>query len=287
MKLFERKKYRIKPEWVFNQNGNLWRFVFGGKEFIAGETRDLEEKKLYLFTFDVQTGKEFLKNFLFEDGNYWISIEGATTEILYLHRFEKPELPYHKNIIAIDIRTGNRLWENEDYQYYFSTEDKLFGIKQKFEKAELVEIDVTDGRVIREISEEEYAEILEMKRKSDDDLYTEFYNYPKSVSQHPPDEIAGEIICKTVTNAEGEIEYIIKDGKLFFNYYKPADIDTRDITRKYYKNIFCIYDVLSGEKQYEDILNERSSFNVPDNFFCKDNFLYYLREKKDIVAIKL
>jgi hypothetical protein len=287
MKLFERKKYKIKPEWVFNQKGNLWKFVFGGNGFIAGETRDLEEKKLYLFTLEIQTGKKFLKEFLFEEGNYWISIEGATSGILYLHRFEKPELPYHKNIIAIDLKTGKKLWENEEYQYYFSTEESLFGLKQKFEKADLVEINVNDGRVKRNISEEEYAEILDMKRKSDDDLYTEYYNYPKPVSQYPPDGNAANIINEAVSNTEGEIEYIINDNKLFFNYYKPANIDTKDLTRKYYKNIFCAYDLQSGEKLYEDVLNERSSFNVPDNFFCKDNFLYYLREKKDIVAIKI
>jgi len=287
MRLFERNKYKIKPEWVFEQRGNLWKFIFGGKDFIAGETRDLEEKKLYLFTLEIHTGKKLLKDFAFEDGNYWISIEGASTHILYLHRFEKPELPYHKNIIALDLRTGKKLWENEEFQYFFSTEENLFGIKQKFEKTDLVEINISDGKVIRQITDEEYPDIIELKRKSDDDLYTEYYDYPKSVSQYPPENTESVIIDEEVSNAEGEIEYITKEGKLFFNYYKPAEIDIKDITRKYYKNVFCIFDTATGEKLYEDVLNDRSSFNVPDNFFCKDNFLYYLREKKNIVAIKL
>lgn len=287
MKLFERNKYKIKPEWIFNQSGNLWKFIFGGKDFIAGETRDLEAKKLYLFTLEIRTGKKYLKDFLFEDGNYWISIEGASSKILYLHRFEKPELPYHKNIIAIDLKTGKTLWENKDYQYFFSTEDKLFGIKAKFEKADLVEINITDGKVIRMISEEEYSAVLDMKRKTDDDLYTEYYDYPKPVSQFAPESKTGKIITEEAKNAEGEIEYIHKNGKLFFNYYIPAEVNIKDLTRKFYKNIFCIYDVESGKKLYDDVLNNNSSFSVPDNFFCKDDYLYYLREKKDIVAIKI
>ncbi|MEI7483792.1 MAG: DUF4905 domain-containing protein [Ignavibacteriota bacterium] len=287
MKLFERNKYKIKPEWVFNQSGNLWKFIFGGKDFIAGETRDLEAKKLYLFTLEIATGKKFLKDFLFEEGNYWVSTEGASTKILYLHRFEKPELPYHKNIIALDLRTGKTLWENENYEYFFSTEDKLFGIKAMFGKADLVEINTADGKVIRMITEEEYADVLDMKKKTDDDLYTEYYDYPKPVSAFPPENNSGPIITDEIKNAEGEIEYILKNGKLFFNYYVPADINIKDLTRKYYKNIFCIYDVESREKLYEDVLNNSSSFNVPDNFFCKDDYLYYLREKKDIVAIKI
>lgn len=287
MKLFDRQKNKIKPEWVFNQSGNLWKFIFGGKDFIAGETRDLEAKKLYLFTLEIRTGKNHLKDFTFEEGNYWVSVEGASTKILYLHRFEKPELPYHKNIIAIDLKTGKTLWENEEYQYFFSTEDKLFGIKAKFEKADLVEINTADGKVIRMITEEEYSDILDMKRKTDDDLYTEYYDYPKPVSTFPPEDKSGTLLSKMIKNSEGEIEYILKNCKLFFNYYVPADINIKDLTKKYYKNIFCIYDVESGEKLYEDILNKSSSFNVPDNFFCKDDYLYYLREKKDIVAIKI
>ena len=287
MKLFDRNKGNIKQEWVFNQKGNLWKFIFGGKDFIAGETRDLENKILYLFSIEIKTGKKFIKDFMFEEGNYWISTEGATSEILYLHRFEKPELPYHKNIIALDIRTGRKLWENEEYQYFFSTEDRLFGIKTKFEKADLAEINKADGKVIRMIPDEEYNDIIDMKRKTDEDLYTEYYNYPKPVSQFTPDSEVAEIISENVKNTEGEIEYIEKNGKLFFNYYVPADVNIKDLTRKYYKNIFCIYEVESRNKIYEDILNNSSSFNVPDNFFCKDDYLYYLREKKDIVAIKI
>ena len=97
MKIFNRNKNALKPSWVFSQNGNLWKFIFGGNDFIAGETRDLEKRLLYLFSVRITDGKKFMSDFLFENGNYWISVEGATSKILYLNRFEKPELPYQHN----------------------------------------------------------------------------------------------------------------------------------------------------------------------------------------------
>lgn len=287
MKIFERNKNKIKPAWIFNQKGNLWKFIFGGNDFIVGETRDIDKKLLYLFTIDINSGKKLLTDFLFEEGNYWVSIEGASPKIIYLNRFENPELPYHKNIIAIDIFNGNKIWENEEYQFFFSTEDNIFGIKQKFDKPEIVEINNLNGSVLKVFKEDEYVSLLDLKRKSDKDLYSEFYDYPKSINQFPVDNHLKEILQKETVDSNGDIEYIIKNDNLFFNYYRYSSTDTKDISRKYYKNTFCVFNTKTGEKIYQDTLNEKSGFNVPDNFFSKDKHVYYLREKKDLVALKI
>jgi len=52
----------LKTLWNFSQKGNLWRFFFAGKDTIVGETRDNEEKIVYFFSLDANTGKTFLKN---------------------------------------------------------------------------------------------------------------------------------------------------------------------------------------------------------------------------------
>jgi hypothetical protein len=71
-----------------------------------------------------------------------------------------------------------------------------------------------------------------------------------------------------------------------FNYYEPISLpDSR--SKKTYTNRFCVYNIFNGEKLYEDIMNKSSSYNVPDNFFVKDDNLYYLKEKKELIAINL
>ena len=285
MKIFDRNK--LKPAWIFNQNGNLWKFVFGGKDFIAGETRDIEKRTLYLFSLNIIDGKRYLSDFLFEEGNYWVSIEGASSKILYLNRFEKPELPYHKNIIALDLTSGNKLWENEEYQYFFSTEEKLFGMKQKFDKTEVAEIDTSNGNITKVFSDTEYPALLELKRNSDDDLFNEQTDYPVSFAKFTPEDHIISIINSEIDSFVGDTEYMIKGNYLLFNYYKESGIDYKDINRKFYVNTFCVYDIPEKKKIYSDILNQQSSYNVPDNFFSRNSFVYYLREKKDIVALKL
>jgi len=284
---FLKKKNKLKPGWIFSQNGNLWRFIFGGENLIVGETRDLTKRVVYFFVIDISSGKTYLKNFLFEDGNYWISIEGATSEIVFLHRYDKPELPYHKNIIALDINTGEKLWENEKYLYLFNTTENLYGIKQNFESYEIVELNLKDGSVKSVIPPEEHSGIYEI-RNSVEDLQHEFSDYPVKY-ESVKDENISSIILNETKNIEykGEIEYLLKENYLIFNYYVPAGIDLKDLNRKYYENRLRIFDINTGEILYSDILNAKSTYNVPDNFFTKNNYLFYLREKKEIVFIEL
>ena len=295
MKSYGVFKNRVKPGWVFSQNGNMWRFVFAGRNAIAGETRDTEKNILYIFALNTIKGNTYIKNYLFENGNYRIAIEGANSSTIFLNRFDNPELPYHKNIIALDIHTGGKLWEHGEYNYFFCTEDKLYGIKQKFESAEFAELDMSDGSVVCVFPETQNSFIYGLKKESDEELFDENLNYPCDWNPSDNDlnteenECVSEIIRKEIEskNNRGAVEYVRKDNLIIFNYYVPAGIDVKDINKIFYRNILCVYDISGSEKLFEDILNDKSNFNVPDNFFTRDSLLYYLREKKEIVCVNL
>ncbi len=279
------KKYKLSPDWKFSQNGNLWKFIFAGKSTIVGETRDIEKKLLYFFCLDAATGKQHLRNFLFEDGNYWISTEGANENTLFVSRFQSPELPYPKNIIALDLKTGKKLWENEDYVFHFCTDEKIYGIRTSGGKISYAEIDRADGSA-RILNDAETSELSGMKAKSDADLYTEYYDYPKPNSAYPAGS-AAENIFRAETSGKiqaGEIEYITAGNLLLFNYYHESG-PVPGTDRRVYKNVFCIYDSEKEEKLFEDVLNENSNYSVPDNFFMKDGRVYYLKGRNELLSI--
>ena len=290
MKLFGKRKNTntLNPLWKFSQKGNLWRFFFAGKNMIVGETRDNEAKVVYFFSLDVSKGKTFLKNHRLKNEDYWISIEGLNKKICFLHRFEKPDLPQHKSIIALDIFSGKKLWENNEYLYFFNTDQSLYAYKEKFESKEIVELNVNNGMVLNTFDENEHDEIYKIRNDSYSEQSSEKYNYPIPFSKEETPEDIPKIFKKEITlaNSEGKIEYIIKDDYLMFNYYEKISLPN-GVSKKTYKNKFCIYNIFNGEKLYKDIMNRTSSYNVPDNFFVKDDNLYYLREKKELIAINL
>ncbi len=284
------KKGKIKLYWTFTQTGIIWRFIFGGRKHIIGETRDKEKNKLYLFTLDYTRGKIFLRDYSFEDNNFWVSVEGASENIFFLGRFEKPELPYQTSIIAIDIKTGEKLWENTEYSFLFTTENSVFGIQKKSGRNEAAELDSGTGKVKRVLTEGEYTEILRLEDEYEKRIF-ENSLYPTEYSKSESNiNFSIENIIKKIHSEDKEIErieYIMKGTLLIFNYYVKASDKLKHGGKNIYINKFLIYDTERSEILYEDILNKSSNFCVPDNFFINNNFLFYIKEKKALNCINL
>ena len=290
MSLFRsRNKNKLIPLWTFSQKGNLWRFFFAGSNTIVGETRDIESKIVYFFSLNTNTGKSYIRNHRIDSENYWISIEGLNDKYFFLHGFERPDLPLHKGIIALDNFTGETLWENNEYLYLFCTNDSLYAFKEKFEGKEIVELDIKTGELIKTFDREEHDKIFDLRYKTSNESANEKYNYPKLYNVENTPNTLNQIFKKELnkTDTSGKLEYISKDGYLMFNYYLEKTAGMKSPNKKSFENRFCIYKTSNAEKIYQDILNKNSAYNVPDNFFMKDDNLYYLKEKKELIAINL
>jgi hypothetical protein len=240
---------------------------------------------LFFFTIEYKTGKIFLKDFSFENDNFWVSIEGATENMFLLGRFEKPEIPFQKNIIAIDLTTGQKLWENKKYSYLLNTENLLYGIYRKFESNEIAELDINTGEVKNILTESEHLNILDLRNNSEDIIY-ENSNYPVIYYKDNADKNIKEVIESFCENSQN-IEYIQNGSLLIFNYYIKFETGKEEAGKIFYRNKFVIFDLTKSELLFEDILNKKTSYCVPDNFFIKKEFLFYLKEKTFLNCIKL
>lgn len=289
MKIFG-KKEKIKLHWSFTQTGIIWRFIFGGSKHIIGETRNKEKKKLYFFTLDYERGVIFLRDYSFENNNFWISVEGASDKIFFLGRFEKPELPYQTSIIAIDIKTGEKLWENTDYTFLFTVENSVYGIQKRPDRNEAAELDSGTGKVKRVLAESEYIDMLRLEDENEKRIFENSLYPTEYVKSEYNINFSIENLIKEIHSEEehiDSIEYIMKGTLLIFNYYIKAVDKLKHGGNIFYVNKFMIYDIERSELIYEDILNESSNFCVPDNFFINNNFLFYIKEKKTLNCINL
>lgn len=279
----------LKPKWKFSQKGNLWKFHFGGDEFIAGETRDLTTKKVYLFSLNYKTGKVYLKDFIFEEGNFLITLENVTDKFILVSKFERPEMPVHKGITALDITTGEVVWQIDSNEYLFHTVDKLFAYQQRFESTVLYEYELETGNLVREIPSELNKEIYTLRDESNDDLFEESYNYPRLYNDVNFSLAAKKILTNGLKNIKtfSEPEAIENDNYFIFNFYEDKGGNLKDLNEGNLKNILRIYEKEKETLLYEDVLNESCRFNVPDNFFIKDNFLFYLKEKHELISIQI
>jgi hypothetical protein len=85
----------------------------------------------------------------------------------------------------------------------------------------------------------------------------------------------------------GDVEYIEKGKYLIYNYHQNRGINLKDLSQSFLTNKLEILESINNNIIYEDILNAETSSYVPDSFFLKDNKLFYIKEKKELIVIDL
>jgi hypothetical protein len=61
----------------------------------------------------------------------------------------------------------------------------------------------------------------------------------------------------------------------------------KNIERQILSNVIRIKDTNSGKIILDETLNKITSSYVPDSFFIKDGYLFYVKEKKELTSINL
>lgn len=274
-------KEKLKPFWRFSQTGNLWSIYNAGKNYITGETRDKDKKLPHFFTIESRTGKVLLKNFILDKQDSFICSIAASEKYLFLSRLISSEMPIHKGIIAIDILTGAKVWENNDYEYMFHTTDSIYTKKTEFENIKYQKLDINFGNVIEHYKENDTLTLFEIRNKSIERDIEEEKNFPLYNIEYASKEAID--IFKSKINDLREfdnIEFIEWNDILIFTYHRKKSDNNFQVS-------ICIYDKITGDKLFEEKIYNKAPSVYPDNFFIVDNFLYYIKEKKELVAIKL
>ena len=109
---------KIKKIYSFSDKKQIWRLLLSDSDKLIIETRDTDKKEVYFHCLDLFSGKKIFKNFQ-PDEKYWVSIEGIHDDVIFFHKYAKPDMPGHRFIQAYDINTKSVLWESDKYIFMF------------------------------------------------------------------------------------------------------------------------------------------------------------------------
>lgn len=279
---------KLKPEFIFSQKGNIWRMYFNNTGITAGETRDLYSKEAYLYSINYKDKKVHLKDFQLNE-KWWFSIEGVTDRYIIISHFIKPDTPEPVGIFVLDIITGKEIWKNEELIFLFASNEFVYGYKQLFESKIFYKVKAETGDLMEEFREEvQIINILGEKSEYEEKQY-EGYFYPELfipgdennlIKSYFPDDIK-------LLKLEGPVEYIQFNNYLIYNYHEMKGIDIRNIERQLLSNVLSIIDLGNNKKVFHETLNKETSSYVPDSFFVKDGYLFFIKEKKELTSINL
>ena len=242
---------RRTPDWTYDAGGTIWRILFSEAGRIIGECRHQDQKLATFFCLDETTGSALWQERRLEEP-WWIGIEAIQENVLLLHEYAKPDLPQHKKIHALDVESGKELWKSDHLGYWFGFEGRVYCLEEKFEKRIGYGLDLQTGMV-----EETYEESL--------------------------DELAGKVTRGA--NVVGHIEFIKEQGYILLGYHaagKPSKTEA-----PLFQNRFVIIDAEDGKTVFEETLARDVRAIVPDSFFAKPPFVYFIKDQKALSALCL
>jgi Domain of unknown function (DUF4905) len=271
---------KLETAWSYESHGHLWRILFGGKGHIAGEVRDHEKKTVSFFCLQEASGRP-----LWEDRTmpepWWVGIEAVHRDTLILHGFEKPDLPEHRRIIALDLETGAQRWINEDLTFWFAYQDRIYAHQTLFEKRAGYVLSLETGEILETHPNgvEGLFEVRQLARQEDQ---AELFRFPSVFEPSSEPTQAESRLLKLLKHKTvvGNIESLRKDSFMLCSYHIQS-------SEKEMENRILILDDRRGGELFSDVLARNVPAPVPDSFFLKDSTVYFVKDQKRLVAITL
>lgn len=273
---------RIKKKYTHNNKRQIFRLIPTDTGKIIIEERDTEKKQAYFSCLHIDSGKKIFKHLQFDE-KFWLGIEAIYNDVIYFHKFVKPDLPQHNGIIAYDINNKRTIWEDENRTFSFVKDEKIYAFQQRFEDREFVTLNYLTGELIDELGiDSDAINLLREDAINSEDFSS--YRFPGSfdtisVGEGGENEILRKLNEERIIT--GGIEYVLIGDLLLFNFHEVNPDNTL-------KNIFKAIDLSSGKYILEVTLNSRTNAFAPDSFFVKDDLLFLLieRTKLEVYQIK-
>lgn len=272
---------KLKKKYRFDNNRQIWRIIPSNKGKLFIEERELEKKQVYFHCLSAESGKKILSNFQLDD-KFWVGIEDVNDDIIYFHKFAKPDMPKHRGIFAFDVLSKEFIWLNPELSFLFRLDDKIYSCREKFDGKNYYSVSSVSGEIIEDIgSNHEKINILRnesLSRNKDESYY-----FPEVFD---PDMNNSGLAKNFITSLRnnfviaGRVEFILKEKLLMMSFHEANSKGTMT-------NLFKAVDLSSGKYILEELINKETSLFLTDSFFIKDNLLFLLFGKTRLVVYEI
>ncbi len=170
---------KLKKNYRFDNKRQIWRIIPTREGKLLIEERQLETKQAYFHCLSLDSGKKILSNFQLDD-KFWVGIEAVQDDIIFFHKFAKPDMPKHRGIFAYDLVKKELVWQNPELIFLFILNEKLFAYKEKFEGRNYYCINSANGEIIEDIGEN-YEKINKLRNEAMMNESNDGYLFPETI----------------------------------------------------------------------------------------------------------
>lgn len=271
----------IEKTFSFISTSIIWRLLFSESNKLIIEERDPVKREVSFSCLDSSSGEVIFKNLQLEE-KFWVGIEVVYKDFIIFHEYGKPDMPGHKGIIVFSIVSQKVIWQSDEFSFLLMHNDEMYVFKQKFEERIYFTLDYLNGNILSELGSDQVI-INDIRKEQNNVNNYPGYQFPERYFKEKLINHPVNLLLEEFTNGiliVGNIEYIINENLLFFNFYeknKEAGL----------RNRFCVLNFETMQKIFEINLNENANAYVPDSFFIKDEQLYLLKDRNEVMVYSI
>jgi hypothetical protein len=272
---------KLKKLYIHDSKKQIWRILPTSNNKVVIEERDIKTKEVFFSCLEINSGKKLFREFQLDEKN-WIGIETVYNDLIYFHKYGKPDMPMHKGIFAFDISSKSVLWQNDNYVFAFVYEDRVYCYQQRFENRVFFALDYLTGNVVEDFGSD-VSTINLLKEKVDEEFWQQNYLFPEYFNRNDSvTNIHQKYIQKVLDEnvIKGEVSFMKIKDLLLFNYHEISKSNT-------YSNIFTTVDLSKNKILLQETLDKNLVNLMPDSFFVKDNFLFLIVDKTKLFVYSI
>lgn len=281
MKLLESLSFNtMRPAWRFEPGGVIWRIVPAGGDLLLGEARAITTREVSFFCVDLATGMPLWDRREFGYG-WWTGIEAVLEGVALIHGFASPDMPRHRGLTGVDLRSGRELWSRTDVRFLGTARGLLVAETGAGELGLLLDLDLHTGYVRRSRPAAGAAHLLTV----DHPPASVAARFPRPLEADPDAGDALAALAREHCPAE-ELpvppEVFDAGSTLVLSYHEPIRGNGPA-----YRNVLKVIDVQRRALLYEDVLDAEVGAAAPESFLVIGSLIVYIRERRVLTALRL
>jgi outer membrane protein assembly factor BamB len=260
----------------FSFDSLVWKISADAQNnILALELRDHDSRSVDFAAIDLKSNKILWQGVKLEE-TWWLGLNTCYHGRIYLHSYKDPQNPEHKDIFALDARTGKIAWKDTEKTFYLISEKQLIAMQGDEDNRKYIGLDPATGKTLIELSLKDVFKIASGKKVPESEKIRNPFHFS---AEHPYFSKISDFV-KEITGEQAVIaaDYLENGEQVIISFYLYS-------TDGMSNHIILVDE--NGVIIFRACLAAQIKGIGFDTFFVFENVLIFVKEKKELIFLKI
>jgi hypothetical protein len=262
----------LKPKFSFVFNGYIWRILADAHQNqLVAEIRDGESRHLSFAAVDLTDNRLLWQDLSLPEA-WWVSPILLHGQVLLLQMYPNSQLPEPQGLLAINVQTAQKCWQNDQLRFVKLTETGIIGYEFQQDQLTFYRLDLQNGSVLENLPSEQIPDL----RSPVDSGVTNPLHYTPDNPHFS--ELQSFLKKKLQIDAVKAVDYAEHPRAIIISYYIYQE--------NIYTNFLLVTD-LQGTVLLHETLATGLAGTGADTFILVNNHLIFSKDKRQLISYEI